>query len=80
MWPKLVGVELGVGALPVLVAHVHVAVVDDRVGREQVVRLVARVVGAGERVEPERGGVDAEEQQPEGKGATHWRRTLATDA
>src|SRR6185312_5997134 len=78
--PELVRIELGVGAMPVLVADVDVAVVDDRVRREQVVRLVASVVGAGERVEPDRGGVDAEEQQPEGEGATHWRRTLATDA
>ena len=66
-----VRVEVRVGALRVLVAHVHVAVVHDRVRREQVVRLVAAVVGAGECVEPDRRGVDAEEEQPEGKGAAH---------
>jgi hypothetical protein len=77
---QLVGVEAGVGALPVLVEHVHVAVVDDRVRREQVVRLVAAVIRARECVEPERCRVDAEQQQPEGEGATHRRRTLAAAA
>jgi hypothetical protein len=63
---ELVRIELVVGALAVLVEHVHVAVVDQRLRRQEVVRLVAPVVGLGERVEPERGGVDAEQQQPEG--------------
>jgi hypothetical protein len=69
--PQLVRVEVRVHARPVLVEHVHVAVVDDRVRRQQVMRLVAAVVRAGERLEPDRGGVDAEEEQPEGEGATH---------
>ena len=69
--PQLVRVEVRVRARVVLVAHVHVAVVDDRVRRQQVVRLVAAVIGAGEGVEPDRRGVDAEEEQPEGEGATH---------
>jgi hypothetical protein len=77
---QLVGVEAGVGALGVLVAHVHVAVVDDRLRRQQVVRLVAPVVGGTEGVQADGGRVDAEQQQPEGKGATHRRRTLATRA
>jgi hypothetical protein len=75
-----VGVEARVGALPVLVEHVHVAVVDDRVRREEVVRLVTAVVRPRERVEPQGGRVDAEQQQPEGEGATHRRRTLAAAA
>ena len=68
---ELVRVEVRVRALVVLVEHVHVAVVDDRVGRQEVVRLVAAVIGAPERLESDRRGVDAEEEQPEGEGATH---------
>jgi len=63
---ELVRVEVGVAARRELVQHVDVAVVDERVRREQVVRLVAAVVGAPEGIEPERGGVDAEQEQPEG--------------
>jgi hypothetical protein len=68
---QLVRVERRVGAVRVLVEQVDVAVVRDRLGGEQVVRLVAAVVRARERVEPQRRGVDAEQQQPEGEGATH---------
>jgi len=66
-----VGIELGVGAARVLVAHVYVAVLDDRLRRQEVVRLVAGVIRPAERRQPERRGVDAEEEQPEGEGATH---------
>jgi hypothetical protein len=69
--PELVRVVLLVRAGRVLVAHVDVAVVHQRLRGKEVVRLVAAVVRAPERVQPERGGVDAEQQQPEGEGATH---------
>jgi hypothetical protein len=80
MPPELVWIELRVRALAVLVEHVHVAVLDDRLGGQQVVRLVAAVVRRAERVQAERGRVDGEQQQPEGEGATHRRRTLASRA
>ena len=41
---ELVWVPVAVGAPGVLVPHVHVAVVDQRLGRQQVVRLVAAVL------------------------------------
>jgi len=69
--PQLVRIELPVRPLGVLVAHVDVAVVDERLRGQQVVRLVAAVIRAAERVQPERRGVDAEQQQPEREGATH---------
>ena len=59
------GIERAVGAFPVLVGKVDAAVLDDRLRGQQVVRLVARVVGAAERVEPERRGVDREQDEPE---------------
>jgi hypothetical protein len=76
---QLVRIEVGVRALLVLVEDVHVAVLDDRLRGQQVVRLVARVVGVPEGREPESCCVDAEEEQPEGEGATHRRRTLTAD-
>ena len=66
-----VRIELGVGACRVLVEQVDVAVVDDRLRAQQVVRLVPAVVGRVEGVQPERGGVGGEQQQPEGGGAAH---------
>lgn len=66
-----VGVELGVGLADELVAHVDVAVLDDRLRRQQVVGLVARVVGIGEGVDAERRGVGAEEQQEQGERPSH---------
>ena len=69
-----VGVELGVGARGELVVHVHVVVALERFGRQQVVRLVAGVVGLVEGVEAESGGVDAEEHEEEGRGSLHCRR------
>ena len=63
------GVEGGVLARRVLVEHVEIAVLDQRLGSQQVVRLVAAVVGAGEGVEPERPGVHREQQEPEEGGA-----------
>ena len=60
-----VGVELVPRPLGALVAHVEVAVARERLGRQQVVRLVAGVVRRGERVQPEGGGVGAEEHEPE---------------
>jgi hypothetical protein len=77
---ELVGVEPGVRAVGVLVEHVHVAVLDDRGCGEQVVRLVAGIVGPAEGIQSEGGCVDGEQQQPEGEGATHRRRTLAVSA
>ena len=75
--PQLVGIELGVRVVGVLVEHVHVAVLDDRLRGQQVVRLVAAVLRRAERVQPQRRRVGGEQQQPEGEGATHRRRTLA---
>ena len=68
---QLVGIEVGVRPLGVLVEHVHVAVLDDRLRGQQVVRLVAAVLRGAERVQPERGRVGGEQQQPEGEGAAH---------
>jgi hypothetical protein len=53
-------------ALGVLVEQVHVAVVLKRFRCEQVVARVPVLV-----VEPERGRVDAEQQQPQDEGAAH---------
>ena len=75
---EFVRIEAGVGALGVLVEHVDVAVLDDRLGGQQVVRLVAAVVGGAERVQAQRGRVGGEQQEPEGEGATHRRRTLTS--
>jgi hypothetical protein len=66
---EVVGVEGLVGPLGVLVVDVDVAVVEERLGGQQVVRLVAPVVGVAERVEAYGCRVDAEEEQPEGEGA-----------
>ena len=68
---ELVGVEVGVGAGDVLVAHVHVVVALQRLGGQQVVGLVPGVVGAPEGVEADGGGVDPEEQDEEGEGPAH---------
>jgi hypothetical protein len=78
--PQLVRIEVGVRALGVLVLHVHVAVLDDRLRGQQVVRLVAAVLRGAERVQAERGRVRGEQQQKEGEGAAHRRRTLARAA
>ena len=59
------GIEARVGARRVLVAQVEVAVGDDRLGGEQVVRLVAAVLRAGEGVDPERRRVGGEQDRPE---------------
>jgi hypothetical protein len=66
---EVVGIEVVVRARGVLVADVDVAVVEQRLGGEQVVRLVATVVGVAESVEADGGRVDPEEEQPEGEGA-----------
>jgi hypothetical protein len=66
---ELVGIEVLVGAGDVLVANVDVGLVEERLGRQQVVRLVPAVVGVPEGVEADGGRVDAEEEQPEGEGA-----------
>ena len=68
---ELIGVEVVVGAGGVLVAHVDVAVFHERLGGEQVVGLITAVVGIAERVEPERGGVGAEEEEPQRGRASH---------
>ena len=62
-----VRIELAPLARGALVSHVEVPVVDQRLRRQQVVRLVAAVVRAVEGVEPERRGVDADEDEPEGQ-------------
>ena len=64
-------VEVVVGAGGVLVGYVDVAVVAQRLGGQQVVRLVAGVAGVPVRVQSDRGRVDAEQQQPQGEGAAH---------
>ena len=46
---QLVRIEVVVLALAVVVEHVQVAVLDDRMGRQEVVRLVAAVLGVAER-------------------------------
>ena len=66
-----VGVEARVGARRVLVGHVDVAVLHERLRREQVVRLVAGVVGVSEGMKPEGGRVGSEQQQEEGGGPSH---------
>jgi hypothetical protein len=77
---ELVGIEAPVSALGVLVPHVHVAVVHERLRSEQVVRLVSAVVRVAEGVEAERGRVGAEQDQPEGERAPHERRPLSSRA
>jgi hypothetical protein len=83
---EVVGVELVVGARGVLILDVHVPVVHERLRGQQVVRLVARVLGGPERVQPEGGRVDAEEEREEGSGPPHcgepreWPRGLAAPA
>jgi hypothetical protein len=80
-----VEVEVGVFARPELGAHVDVAVLDERPGGEQVMRLVAGVVRATEGVEPERGRVGGEQREPQRERASHAldrrarRRLLALD-
>jgi hypothetical protein len=59
------GVPVAVGARGVLVAEVEVAVGDDRLGDEQVVRLVAAVVAVRGRVAAQRRRVDRDEEEPE---------------
>jgi len=66
-----VGVVGLVRAGRVLVLQVDVVVLDDRLGGQQVVGLVARVLRAAEGVEPDRRGVDGEQQQSECDGAAH---------
>jgi hypothetical protein len=74
---QVVRIEVGVRPPRVLVEDIHVPVLDDRLSGEQVVGLVAGVVRVPEGAQAERGRVDPEEQQPEGEGASHRRRTLA---
>ena len=62
---QLVGVEGLVLARVVVIEHVDVTVLDERVRRQQVVRLVAGVVGVPERVKAQRGGVGSEQDDPE---------------
>jgi hypothetical protein len=57
---EVVRVEVGVGAGGVLVLDVHVPVLNQRLGREQVVGLVAAVIRVAEGAQSERCGVDAE--------------------
>jgi hypothetical protein len=64
-----VGIEGVVGAQAELVLHIEIAVVDERLRREQVVGLVAAVVRAAEGVKPERGHVRGEQDQPDERGA-----------
>jgi hypothetical protein len=62
---QVVRVEARVLALDVLVREVEVAVELDRARRQQVVRLVAAVARAVERVDVERRRIDGEEQDPD---------------
>jgi hypothetical protein len=71
---QLVRVEVVVGAGAVLVVYVQVPVFDDRLRREKIVGLIAAVVGVPEGIQPDGGGVDTEEQEPEGGGPSHGRR------
>jgi hypothetical protein len=64
-----VGVEVRVLARLEVVEHVEVAVARERLRSEQVVGLVARVIGPAERVEAERGGIRGEQRQPEQSAA-----------
>ncbi|MGH2823250.1 MAG: hypothetical protein ACRDLY_09575 [Thermoleophilaceae bacterium] len=66
---EVVRVEVLVRARGVLVLDVDVPVFEQRLGGEQVVRLIAPVVGVAERIEADGGRVDAEQEQPEGEGA-----------
>jgi hypothetical protein len=66
---EVVRIEVRVGPRGVLIPDVDVAVVQQRLRGEQVMRLVTPVVRVAERIEAERGRVDAEQQQPEGEGA-----------
>jgi hypothetical protein len=68
---EVVRVEVLVLAREVLVAHVDVAVLHERLRRQQVVRLVPRIVGVGERVEAEGGGVGGQQDDEEHGGARH---------
>jgi hypothetical protein len=58
-------VPVAVRAADVLVAQVEVAVGDDRLGDEEVVRLVAAVVGQRGGVGAQRRRVDRDEEDPE---------------
>jgi hypothetical protein len=71
---QVVRVEIVVGATCVLVVDVDVAVGDERLRREQIMGLVAGVVGVAEGVEPEGRGVNAEEEKPDGRRPSHPRR------
>ena len=72
-----VGIERAVRARAVLVQEIDVPVVDQRLRREQVVRLVARVVGTIEGVEPDRRCVGAEKDEPDSGGTPPHDRSLA---
>lgn len=80
---QLVRVEAPVLPPRVLVAQVHVGIRHERLGGEQVVGLIAAVVGVGERVQAERGRVGAQEDEEEGEGPSHGRapeyQTVAWD-
>ena len=68
---ELVGVEAREVARGVLVLHVDVPVLDDRLRRQEVVRLVAAVVRLAEGIEPQRGRVGRQQEHPEGGGSPH---------
>jgi hypothetical protein len=71
---QVVRVEVVVRPGGVLVLDVDIAVLDKRLGGEQIVRLVAGVVGVAERVESEGRRVGGEEEEPEGRRPSHGRR------
>ena len=66
-----VRVPVAIRARRVLVAQVDVVVGDDRLGRQQVVRLVAAELRSPERVQPDRRGIGREQDEPDGGGTAH---------
>src|SRR3954451_21695257 len=62
---ELAWIERVVRTRAVLVGEVDVAVLDDGLRGEQVVRLVSPVVRRAERVQADRAGVDGEQDEPE---------------
>ena len=66
-----VRVPVAVGARRVLVAQVDVAIADDRLGRQQVVGLVAAVLRRAERVQADRRGIRREQDEPDCGVAAH---------
>ena len=72
-----VGIPVAVGARGVLVAQVDIAIADDRLGGEQVVRLVAAELRVGEGGHAERRGVGREQDEPQSDRATHAQEASA---